>query len=274
MLALVTDLEGRIQDMAADLCDAGVVGVTLGGSRARGDAIPGSDWDLGLYYRGGFDASLLTGVAARWADRPVEVGTTGSWGAWVDAGAWLTLDGMPVDWLLRDLDRVAEQWQRASAGSYAFHRQPGHPLGFLDVAYVGELALATILCDPTGELSALNARYRTYPDALVDAFRQGLWEAEFLLDVAVKGSNRGDAVYVAACVSQAVMLCAHALLARARRWVTNEKGLVPAAGALDPGFAELSAAILFDGASGLPDAVVAARSLLLHVRQLDLCVRF
>ena len=34
---------------------SGMVGVTLGGSRARGSALPGSDVDLGLYSRGGLD---------------------------------------------------------------------------------------------------------------------------------------------------------------------------------------------------------------------------
>ena len=35
----------------------GVVAVTLGGSRATGTAVEGSDWDFGLYYRGGHFAA-------------------------------------------------------------------------------------------------------------------------------------------------------------------------------------------------------------------------
>ena len=38
---------------------AGVVAVSLGGSRARGTHAPDSDWDIGLYYRSSFDARLL-----------------------------------------------------------------------------------------------------------------------------------------------------------------------------------------------------------------------
>ena len=37
----------------------GVVAVTLGGSRARGEQRPDSDWDFGLYYRGRLDADHL-----------------------------------------------------------------------------------------------------------------------------------------------------------------------------------------------------------------------
>jgi predicted nucleotidyltransferase len=48
----------------ADLCAAlrdqrGVVAVALGGSRAAGTADAASDWDLGVYYRGGIDLGAL-----------------------------------------------------------------------------------------------------------------------------------------------------------------------------------------------------------------------
>ena len=37
-----------------------VAAVTLGGSRATGAAVEGSDWDFGLYYRGGLDPADIT----------------------------------------------------------------------------------------------------------------------------------------------------------------------------------------------------------------------
>ena len=40
--------------------------------------------------------------------------------------------------------------------------------------------------------------------------------------------------FVAGCLFRVVTLCAHALHARAGRWVVNEKGLVDAADRLDP----------------------------------------
>jgi predicted nucleotidyltransferase len=36
----------------------GVLAVTLGGSRARGEHRFDSDWDFGVYYRGAFEARL------------------------------------------------------------------------------------------------------------------------------------------------------------------------------------------------------------------------
>jgi Nucleotidyltransferase domain len=41
----------------------GVVGVTLGGSRARGEHSPGSDYDLGLYYLPPLDTGALLALA-------------------------------------------------------------------------------------------------------------------------------------------------------------------------------------------------------------------
>lgn len=40
----------------------GVVAVALGGSRARGEARPDSDWDFGLYYRGWIDPADVRGL--------------------------------------------------------------------------------------------------------------------------------------------------------------------------------------------------------------------
>jgi predicted nucleotidyltransferase len=235
----------------------GVVGVVLGGSRARGDALPGSDVDLGLYCSGPPDVEELSRLASRWSGDEVRVGEPGSWGPWVDAGAWLTVDGVAVDWIVRDLARVRRQWDRACRGEYAFHAQAGHPLGFLDVAYAGELATSRVLADPSGQLTALRAQVTAYPTALRDAMVGGLWEAGFLVSVARKGAARGDTTYVALCVSRALMIAAHALHAEEGRWVTNEKGLVPAAGSL-PGapsdFAERAAAALSLGST--PEALV------------------
>lgn len=210
----------------------GVVGVVLGGSRARGDALPGSDVDLGVYYSGVPDTEALSWLASDWSGRPVTVGEPGSWGPWVDAGGWLEVDGTAVDWILRDVDRVLAQGARARRGEFAFHPQAGHPLGFLDVAYAGELATGVVLADPTGTLTSLRAGLTAYPEALRDAMVTALWEADFLVAAARKGAKRSDTTYVTTCLGRAVMLCAHALHADAGRWVTNEKGLVPAVASL------------------------------------------
>lgn len=245
----------------------GVVGVVLGGSLARGDDLPSSDVDLGVYYEEGFDPRVLSPLASRWSGTHLEVGPPGSWGPWVDTGAWLNVDGTDIDWILRNLTRVDECWQKAERGQFAFHSQPGHPLGFLDVAYVGELALGQILTDPAGRLSTLQQQAQRYPPQLAASMVASVWEAGLLIDAAGKGARRGDTTYVGLCLSRALMVCAHALHARAGRWVTNEKGLVPAIARLPQApedFSARAAAIMSAmGADpdSLKDAVEIAREL-------------
>ncbi|WP_234417533.1 nucleotidyltransferase domain-containing protein [Miniimonas sp. S16] len=220
--------DARLHAMARDLARIeGVVAVVLGGSRARGTHRRDSDVDLGLYYEDPLDLLALADLATRWAGRPVEVAAPGRWGPWVNGGAWLTVDGIAVDWILRDLGRVSEQCERARRGELAFHPQPGHPLGFLDVAYAGEVATCVPLADDDGVLARLVAGLTPYPWALRDAMLAGLWQVDFLLDAAAKGAKAADVAYVALCTSTAAMLVAHAWHAVAGSWVTNEKALVP-----------------------------------------------
>lgn len=166
-----------IADMAERLVRVpGVVGVALGGSRARGEHRPDSDWDLGVYYRGRLDLAALRTLAGP----DVEVAGPGGWGPWVDGGAWLTVDGTAVDWILRDLDRVGRVWADCREGRYEVGIQAGHPLGFWSPCYAGELALGQVLADPSGELTRLRATMAVYPEALRTALTGATWEAEFL----------------------------------------------------------------------------------------------
>ena len=210
----------------------GVVGVLLGGSRARGEHTPESDVDLGLYYRQPLDVRALGELAREVAGAKAVVTEPGAWGPWVDGGGWPTIAGTAVDWLYRDLDRVHVAWADAQAGRYAFHAQVGHPLGVPDFAYPGEVALGVVLADPTGELHELRGQTQAYPPLLAAALVDGPWEAAFLLDHARKAVTRRDTTYIAGCLFRLVGLCAHALHGRAGRWLINEKGAVAAAGRL------------------------------------------
>lgn len=221
--------DDRIQAMAESLSRvSGVKAVVLGGSRAKGTHHAGSDVDLGLYYdRRLLDVEELRQLTVLFADAgPVNVSGPGSWGPWVDGGGWLTVDGTAVDWILRDLDRVAQQCRRAEAGEFAFHSQPGHPLGFLDVSYAGELATCLPLADPERILDPLRAALTPYPPALRASMIENLWQAGFYVDAARKGIPKLDVGYIALCCSTALMLCAHAWHASAGSWVTNEKGAI------------------------------------------------
>ncbi|MGW1229407.1 nucleotidyltransferase domain-containing protein [Streptomyces sp. NPDC001478] len=219
----------------------GIRAVALGGSRARGTHRPDSDWDLGLYYRGAPDLAALTALASGFQGSPVEVAGPGGWGPWVDGGAWLRVDGVQVDWILRDLDRVASVWADCREGRFEVGIQPGHPLGFWSPAYPGEVALARVLSDPHGELTRLREETARYPEPLRRALGDAAWEADFSVAAAAKSAGADDRLHVALCLSRAFGILAQALHAHHRTWCLNEKGALAAADALPDtpsGFAE------------------------------------
>jgi hypothetical protein len=240
--------DDRIRTLATELCAVpGVRAVALGGSRARRTHRPDSDVDLGLYVEPSVDLRAIEAVADPWADGTATVAPRGGWGPWVDAGAWLTIDGTAVDLILRDVARVEEQCARAARGEFAFHAQAGHPLGFLDVAYAGEVATCVPLCDPDGLLHRLSTSATPYPEPLRTALIANLWQVDFLLDGAQKGAKGMDVAYVALCAATATMFVAHAWHAAADSWVTNEKGVIPNVAHLpidSGGFAASAAALL------------------------------
>ncbi|WP_328383061.1 nucleotidyltransferase domain-containing protein [Streptomyces sp. NBC_00400] len=252
----------------------GVVGVMLGGSRARGTHRPDSDWDVGVYYRGAPDLAALEALAAEVTGGPVEVYGPGAWGAWVNGGAWLVLpDGRQVDWILRDVDRVRQVWEECREGRFEIGVQAGHPLGFWSPAYPGEVALGRVLADTDGELDRLRQETRTYPEALRKALtRDGVWDAGFSVAMAGKSSAARDVLHAALCLSRAVGYLVQALHAHHRLWCLNEKGALAAASAMPetpPGFGARAAALLGGighGGTELKRSLEAAAELVDEVR--------
>src|SRR5436309_15369069 len=107
----MNDLPQPIAELANVLAAMpGAVAVVLGGSRALGSNDAGSDWDLGVYYRGAID---LTALAARGVVYP-----PGSWGRVMNGGAWLRCGNEKVDVLLRDSDVVEHSTRRAEGGGF------------------------------------------------------------------------------------------------------------------------------------------------------------
>lgn len=222
----------------------GVVAVTLGGSRATGSAVAGSDWDLGLYYRGTVDPDDVRALGY-----PGAVSAPGEWGRIVNGGAWLTIDGERVDLIYRDVDEVVHWTAEAEAGRFEVFREIGYVAGITTYSLAGELALGQVLAG-AGTLP----QPATFPDALrASAPQRWTRLAAGALYFARVHHDRGDRVAATANATLAVLATAHARVTAAGRWVLNEKRLTAAAG--------LAAAADTIGAGGTVDLDALARLL-------------
>jgi hypothetical protein len=208
----------------------GIRAIVLGGSRARGEAMAQSDYDIGLYYEP--DAPIDVGRLAKAAmllpgAARSSVTAIGEWGPWINGGAWLAVDGWHVDLLYRDLGKVRDVIEACRAGRIERVYQPGHPHGFVSSIYMGEVALCRVLWDPESVLLALRRRCDPYPPTLGEALiRTFFWEARFALENAAHGRAREDPAYVAGCAFRAVACLCQTLFAYNRAYLLNEKGAV------------------------------------------------
>lgn len=209
-------------DAVADRLAAlpGVRAVALGGSRAAGTHRPDSDWDLAVYYRDGFDPADLRAIG--W---PGEVSAIGGWGGGVfNGGAWLRIDGRPVDVHYRDLAVVEYETAEARAGRFRVEPLMFHLAGIPSYLVVGELAVNRVL---RGTLPRPG-----YPAAL-RAAAPGVWRDRAEATFAYAAANHapyGRLAQCAALVTQATTYAGHAVLAARGEWPTNEKALLVRAG--------------------------------------------
>ncbi|AKU98769.1 hypothetical protein AKJ09_05433 [Labilithrix luteola] len=181
---------------------------------------PDSDWDLAIYYRGRFDPQDLRNVG--W---PGEVSEIGAWGGGVfNGGAWLTIDGRPVDVHYRDLDVVEHALAEAREGRFRIERLMFHLAGIPTYLVVGELAIHEVL---RGQLPR-----PSYPDALKVAARDVWWnDAQLTFRHAeLTHASQGRVTQCLGLVAQATLQAAHAVLASRGEWGTNEKTLLTRAG--------------------------------------------
>ena len=128
----------------------GAVAVVLGGSRALGVSDEGSDWDLGVYYRGALDTAALAALGT--------VHPPGAWGRIMNGGAWLTHAGMKVDVILRDLDAVEHWTERAREGQYDVDLLLGYLAGIPTYTLLTERAVARMLRGTLPPAEAFPAR--------------------------------------------------------------------------------------------------------------------
>ncbi len=216
-----------IRTLAEELIeDRGIVAVVVGGSRAAGTADERSDWDLGVYYQSParFDAVRRHG----------ELNPPGSWGRLMNGGAWLDVDGMRVDVLLRDIDVVAHWSNEAIEGRFEVDGLLGYLAGLPTYSLAAEVAFARPLL---GESPAAIE----FPARLAEG-APSRWRfcRDFSLRYAASYASRGSVAGAVGHAARAVIEEGHARACEQRRWVLNEKRLTTVTG-LDEASAALSA---------------------------------
>ncbi|MGL6339452.1 MAG: nucleotidyltransferase domain-containing protein [Waterburya sp.] len=209
----------------------GIAAIALGGSRARGNYTQKSDVDLGIYYQpeNPLDLIALNHLASELDDnhRTNLVTPIKEWGKWINGGGWLQIEGVPVDFLYRDLVQVNGVIDDCHAGKITIDYQPGHPHGFVSSIYMGEIAICLPLYDPHGFLEALKAKTSPYPIQLKQVtINKFAWEISFSLLIAKKAVARGDVAYAAGCCFRSVACMNQALFALNEEYLLNEKGAV------------------------------------------------
>ena len=223
----------------------GVSALVLGGSRGRGTEGPTSDYDIGIYYEP--DTPLnLAGLRAALAPivdgNAPELSELGEWGPWIVGGGWLTIDGIEVDILYRDLARVRQIIAESCQGNFTMNYQVGHPHGFCSTIWMGEIDTCRPFFDPSGVIDDLKAQTQPYPDKLRQALTTRFgWEVGFAVENAALAARRGERTHIVGCAYRALCCAAQVLFAVNGRYLINEKGAVAEAASFPvtiPGLAE------------------------------------
>jgi len=208
----------------------GVIGVVLGGSRARRKATPTSDVDLGLFYEpGAFDWEAVAKVlrAADCNGQPKGLSPPGTWGPWMNGGGWLSVEEDKVDVLLRDIGFVKGVLRDVQAGIFSSHYLPGHPHGWHSFMMAGEVSHNVPLNGDIAALNLLQASISEYPVAMRQTiYDRFSYEARFSAVLLKKLEKRNDPAQVKGLAYRGLMCLAHIICALNSTFVTNEKGLL------------------------------------------------
>ena len=205
-----------------------LIALVLGGSYANGLARPGSDLDVGLYYR---QASPLSVDHVRSvAETICTVGSIPTvtapyeWGPWVNGGAWIQTPAGKVDFLYRNLDQVQAVLRDGQQGVCSHHYDQQPPYGFRSVVYFGEISICVPLHDPEGEIARLKQSIANYPEPLRNRIVQdSLWNAEFSLSFCRGFTETADVYNVAGCLTRVAQFLVQALFALNREYFVSDK---------------------------------------------------
>ena len=228
----MTAVDNIIQDIKKELDGLpGVIGVVLGGSRARGTHSPDSDIDIGIYYdeSKGFNTKDIEKSAFHLNDEKKDqlITSLGEWGEWINGGGWLVVSGYQIDLIFRDIKRVNKVIDDCLSGLVSTHYQTGHPHGYLNAMYMGELAICNVLSDPEGILGEIKQKTKPYPEKFKEVMIQYFsFEASFSLMFMEANANKDDISYVMGHCFRSISCLNQVLFAKNEVYCINEKKAV------------------------------------------------
>lgn len=218
----------KIVDLLSGI--SGLEAIVLGGSQARGSQDSDSDIDIGLYYhQETVDWSQVEKQAQELDQEHREnlLAKPGEWGEWVNGGCWLMIENKHVDLILRDIERVKKAIQEGQEGIITPHYQVGHPHAYLNIMYMGELAVSKLLWYRDEKIYRLKTFAEEYPQKLKEKIiSQFFFEAMFSQELAEKNAARDDIYYVVAHLIRSVSALNQVLFALNEQYCINEKNAV------------------------------------------------
>ncbi len=120
----------------------------------------------------------------------------GEWGPWINGGGWLNIDGIAVDILFRDTRKVITVIDDCINGKISIDYQCGHPFGFVNSIYMGEVAYCKILSSNNSLISEQKKRLIEFPENYREtSIEKFLWECEFSEQCGRKAIRKGDILY-------------------------------------------------------------------------------
>jgi hypothetical protein len=205
----------------------GVEAIVLGGSRATNTENEFSDIDIGIYYNDKFELTTFKQIAAAVDDDHREdcITNLGDWGPWINGGGWLTIDNIKVDILFRDTKKATQCIEDCKKGIITIDYQCGHPFGFINSIYLGEIFYCKILHSNSDIIQQLKNSLKIFPSTYKSAsIQKFLWECEFSLMCGKKAIKKDDIVYASGSIFRSAICLIYVLYAANEMYCLNEKG--------------------------------------------------
>jgi len=221
------DILSRITNALKNV--VGVDAIVMGGSRAIGTNVEGSNLDVAIYYTGDgvLDVDHLSSVFTE-LDELHRVGLLalpGTWGTWLNGGSCIKMGGYIVDVYLRNVNKVKEVIEASNKGKISVSYQFGYPFGFVSSMYLAEIDNCRILFEKRKVISQLKRSVRPlntfYKKCAIEHF---LWEADYSSKSGRRSINKKDVVYASGALFKCVCSLTQVIYTMNDEYVLNQKG--------------------------------------------------